>query len=222
MWWCLKDSAVHHKCDCLTNRKTVPAVIESDTFFFYHTLWSSVFFFLWRCWALHCCIDIQDIRKVFRPLHSSHFMLQPYVKTTPPPPPPPPSHPPPPHTHKKKEKKPMIIYTKTKTKGKTEISHWHKYSNPLELSWPLLATITAWSLLGSDATSSPLMDFGGGGSVRLDGDLWWTAIFRSLQRYTIGFNSRLCLGRAVVPTLSCLCACSHCLVCRWTSGPGFH
>ncbi len=54
------------------------------------------------------------------------------------------------------------------------------------------------SLFGKDATSFSHLDLGIlchsslqilSSSVRLDGKRWWTAIFRSLQRCSIGFKS---------------------------------
>ncbi len=56
------------------------------------------------------------------------------------------------------------------------------------------------SLFGKDATSFSHLDLGIlchsslhilSSSVRLDGKRWWTAIFRSLQRCSIGFKSGL-------------------------------
>ncbi len=61
------------------------------------------------------------------------------------------------------------------------------------------------SLFGKDATSFSHLDLGIlchsslqilSSSVRLDGKRWWTAIFRSLQRCSIGFKSGLWLGRS--------------------------
>ncbi len=61
------------------------------------------------------------------------------------------------------------------------------------------------SLFGKDATSSSHLDLGIlchsslqilSSSVRLDGKRWWTAIFRSLQRSSIGFKSGLWLGHS--------------------------
>ncbi len=61
------------------------------------------------------------------------------------------------------------------------------------------------SLFGKDATSFSHLDLGIlchsslqilSSSVRLDGKRWWTAIFRSLQRCSIGFKSGLCLGHS--------------------------
>ncbi len=59
------------------------------------------------------------------------------------------------------------------------------------------------SLFGKDATSFSHLDLGIlchsslqilSSSVRLDGKRWWTAIFRSLQRCSIGFKSGLWLA----------------------------
>ncbi len=59
------------------------------------------------------------------------------------------------------------------------------------------------SLFGKDATSFSHLDLGIlchsslqilSSSVRLDGKRWWTAIFRSLQRCSIGFKSGLLAG----------------------------
>ncbi len=53
------------------------------------------------------------------------------------------------------------------------------------------------SLYGKDATSFSHLDLGIlSSSVRLDGKHWWTAIFRSLQRCSIGFKSGLLLGHS--------------------------
>ena len=61
------------------------------------------------------------------------------------------------------------------------------------------------SLLGNDPTSLSHLDLGIfchsslqilSSSVRLDGERWWTAIFRSLQRCSIGFKSGLWLGHS--------------------------
>ncbi len=61
------------------------------------------------------------------------------------------------------------------------------------------------SLFGKDATSFSHLDLGIlchsslqilSSSVRLDGKRWWTAIFRSLQRCSIGFKSGLWLGHS--------------------------
>ncbi len=61
------------------------------------------------------------------------------------------------------------------------------------------------SLFGKDATSFSHLDLGIlrhsslqilSSSVRLDGKRWWTAIFRSLQRCSIGFKSWLWLGHS--------------------------
>ncbi len=61
------------------------------------------------------------------------------------------------------------------------------------------------SLLGKDATSFSHLDLGIlchsslqilSSSVRLVGKRWWTAIFRSLQRCSIGFKSGLWLGHS--------------------------
>ncbi len=61
------------------------------------------------------------------------------------------------------------------------------------------------SLFGKDATSFSHLDLGilchsslqiFSSSVRLDGKRWWTAIFRSLQRCSIGFKSGLWLGHS--------------------------
>ncbi len=61
------------------------------------------------------------------------------------------------------------------------------------------------SLFGKDATSFSHLDLGIlchsslqilSSSVRLDGKCWWTAIFRSLQRCSIGFKSGLWLGHS--------------------------
>ncbi len=61
------------------------------------------------------------------------------------------------------------------------------------------------SLFGKDATSFSHLDLGIlchsslqilSSSVRLDGKRWWTAIFRSLQRCSIGFKSELWLGHS--------------------------
>ena len=65
------------------------------------------------------------------------------------------------------------------------------------------------SLLGNDATSFSHLDLGIlchsslqilSSSVRLDGEHWWTAIFRSLQRCSIGFRSGLWLGQSRMVT----------------------
>ena len=65
------------------------------------------------------------------------------------------------------------------------------------------------SLLGNDATSFSHLDLGIlchsslqilSSSVRLDGERWWTAIFRSLQRCSIGFRSGLWLGQSRMVT----------------------
>ncbi len=67
------------------------------------------------------------------------------------------------------------------------------------------------SLFGKDATSFSLLDLGIlchsslqilSTSVRLDGKRWWTAIFRSLQRCSIGFKSGLILA-VCLGSLSC-------------------
>ncbi len=59
------------------------------------------------------------------------------------------------------------------------------------------------SLFGKDATSFSHLDLGIlchssskilSSSVRLDGKRWWTAIFRSLQRCSIGFKVRALAG----------------------------
>ncbi len=61
------------------------------------------------------------------------------------------------------------------------------------------------SLFGKDATGFSHLDLGIlchsslqilSSSVRLDGKRWWTAIFRSLQRCSIGFKSGLWLGHS--------------------------
>ncbi len=61
------------------------------------------------------------------------------------------------------------------------------------------------SLFGKDATRFSLLDLGTlchcslqilSSSDRLDGKRWWTAIFRSLQRCSIGFKSGLWLGHS--------------------------
>ncbi len=61
------------------------------------------------------------------------------------------------------------------------------------------------SLFGKDATSFSHLDLGIlchsslqilSSSVRLDGKRWWTDIFRSLQRCSIGFKSGLWLGHS--------------------------
>ncbi len=61
------------------------------------------------------------------------------------------------------------------------------------------------SLFGKNATSFSHLDLGIlchsslqilSSSVRLDGKRWWTAIFRSLQRCSIGFKSGLWLGHS--------------------------
>ncbi len=61
------------------------------------------------------------------------------------------------------------------------------------------------SLFGKDTTSFSHLDLGIlchsslqilSSSVRLDGKRWWTAIFRSLQRCSIGFKSGLWLGHS--------------------------
>ncbi len=61
------------------------------------------------------------------------------------------------------------------------------------------------SLFGKDATSFSHLDLGIlchsslrilSSSVRLNGKRWWTAIFRSLQRCSIGFKSGLWLGHS--------------------------
>ncbi len=61
------------------------------------------------------------------------------------------------------------------------------------------------SLFGKDATTFSHLDLGIlchsslqilSSSVRLDGKRWWTAIFRSLQRCSIGFKSGLWLGHS--------------------------
>ncbi len=61
------------------------------------------------------------------------------------------------------------------------------------------------SLFGKDATSFSHLDLGIlchsslqilSSSVRLDGKRWWTAIFRSVQRCSIGFKSGLWLGHS--------------------------
>ena len=66
------------------------------------------------------------------------------------------------------------------------------------------------SLLGNDATSFSHLDLGIlfhsslqilSSSVRLDGECWWTAIFRSLQRCSIGFRSGLWLGQSRMVTV---------------------
>ncbi len=84
-------------------------------------------------------------------------------------------------------------------KRKTEISHGPKY-----LEAPFWFN-TAMSLFGKDATSFSHLDLGIlchsslqilSSSVRLDGKHWWTAIFRSLQRCSIGFKSGLWLGHS--------------------------
>ena len=65
------------------------------------------------------------------------------------------------------------------------------------------------SLLGNDATSFSHLDLGIlchsslqilSSSVRLAGERWWTAIFRSLQRCSIGFRSGLWLGQSRMVT----------------------
>ncbi len=65
------------------------------------------------------------------------------------------------------------------------------------------------SLFGKDATSFSHLDLGTlchsslqilSSSVRLDGKRWWTAIFRSLQRCSIGFKSGLWLGHSKTVT----------------------
>ncbi len=65
------------------------------------------------------------------------------------------------------------------------------------------------SLFGKDATSFSHLDLGIlyhsslqilSSSVRLDGKRWWTAIFRSLQRCSIGFKSGLWLGHSITVT----------------------
>ncbi len=68
-----------------------------------------------------------------------------------------------------------------------------------------LAAVTASGLFGYDATSFAHLDLGifrhsslqiPSSSVRLDGDHRWTAIFRSLQRFSIGLKSGLWLGHS--------------------------
>src|SRR4029434_6243326 len=65
------------------------------------------------------------------------------------------------------------------------------------------------SLLGNDATTFSRLDLGIlchsslqilSSSVRLNGERWWTAIFRSLQRCSIGFRSGLRLGQSRMVT----------------------
>jgi len=68
---------------------------------------------------------------------------------------------------------------------------------------------TAMSLLRNDATSFSHLELGILGhsflqilasSVRLDGEHWWRAIFRILQRCSIGFRSGLWLGQSRMVT----------------------
>src|SRR4029434_7814502 len=65
------------------------------------------------------------------------------------------------------------------------------------------------SLLANDATTFSHLDLGIlchsslqilSSSVRLDGERWWTAIVRSLQRCSIGFRSGLWLGQSRMVT----------------------
>ncbi len=67
------------------------------------------------------------------------------------------------------------------------------------------------SLFGKDATSFSHLDLGIlchsslqilSSSVRLDGKRWWTAIFRSLQRCSIGFKSGLATTFSHLPNAS--------------------
>ncbi len=80
---------------------------------------------------------------------------------------------------------------------------YHIYISKLLMVEAPLAAITALSLLGYDATSFAHLDWGIfwhsslqilSSSVRLDWERRWTAIFRSLQRCSIGFKSGLWLG----------------------------
>ncbi len=114
-----------------------------------------------------------------------------------------------PHNDKVKEicLKSLQIY-KNKKMGKKKKSHAHKYSQPLlntllKHLWHqlqpqvflsmMLNTSLAHLFLGSFSHSS-LQDLSS--SIRLDGKRRCTAIFRSLQRCSIGFKSGLWLGHS--------------------------
>ena len=89
-----------------------------------------------------------------------------------------------------------------------------------------LAAITASSLLGYDATSLAHLYLGSfsqtslqilSSSVRLDGERSCTAIFRSLQRCSIGFKSGLWLGHSsTFRDLSRSHSCIFLAVCLWS------
>ncbi len=96
----------------------------------------------------------------------------------------------------------MSEFIKKKNRNHIYISIQTLYS---VLSWSTFSSITALSLFRYDATSFAHLDWGIfchsslqilSSSVRLDGDLRWTAIFRSLQRCSIGFKSGLWLGHS--------------------------
>ena len=104
---------------------------------------------------------------------------------------------------------------------KTEISHLHKYSDHLLCTLlKHLFVITFLSLLGYDATSLAYLYVGSfshsylqilSSSVKLDEERHCTAVFRPLQRCSIGFKSGLWLGYSrtsrdlsLKPLLCCL------------------
>ena len=85
----------------------------------------------------------------------------------------------------------------------TEISHLHKYSDPLlsTLFKHLQQQLKPWVFLGMMLQAwhtciwgvSPIILCNYSSSVRLDGEPLCTAIFRSLQRCLVGFKSGLWL-----------------------------
>ena len=143
-------------------------------------------------------VNIQCIRKVFRPLQFFHILLR-YSLIL--------------NGLKQLESSSICtqypIMTKQKQvfrhfctfdkKSKTEISHLHKYSDPLlnTLLKHLWQRLHPWVFLGMTLQAwhtciwgvSPIL-------CRLDGERCYTAIFRPLQRCLIGFKSRLWLGHS--------------------------
>ena len=102
----------------------------------------------------------------------------------------------------------QVFRNYSKLKKKKEILHSHSYSYSYFTQYFVeasLAVIIASSLLGYDATSLARLYLGNfchsilqilSSSIWLDGERWCTAIFKSLQRCSIGFKSRLWLGHS--------------------------
>lgn len=96
-----------------------------------------------------------------------------------------------------KEQCRIFLHIYEKKKRKTEISPVQRYFGPLhwfgEPGW----ASPAMSLLGSRFSHQDLRIFRHSSlqilssSARLDGECWWTAMFRSLQKCSVGFISPL-------------------------------